>query len=291
LGLARVLEQEGSYREAVDAYENMARKYPKSTEGLNALMQAGRLLLGKLSEADRAEELFKRVVRQSPRAQLRTQANFYLGDCAVFNNDLTGAKRIFEKILKETKANTLQFRQAHLSLARVSFYQGIPGKASEHLGNIFNDLKSNDIDVHENDALELNMLLQENDQDSLGLAVFGRAHLLAFQHQYQQAGELIEQVLKDNSHFNLKEQMLLFISRIYRHLGQYDSALQTLEQVYKDEESIHRDLSLKRIAEIYETDLLQPAMAQSSYESILKYFPDSIYVEEARKHVRQLDRQ
>jgi tetratricopeptide (TPR) repeat protein len=293
-GLARVFEQQGQYPQAIDAYEKFISLHSNSNEAIKATMRIGDLWFDHLFDLEKARQAYERVLKSSGSNSYRGSALFRLGDCSVARGSLEDARPIYEKILSESRnRRTDQYKEALLALARLQVYQGRPTLALKYLDELLGQSKSNQPirpDKSDNDALELCLLIQESRRDSTGLAVYGRGRLLAFQRNYEACREELETYLSANPNSPLRDEFRLLLSDAYRKLNHFDLALQTLQSVVSDAKSIFQDLALKKTGQIYDEDLKKYRLAQNSYESLLEKFPQSIYIEETRKRVREIDK-
>jgi outer membrane protein assembly factor BamD (BamD/ComL family) len=75
-----------------------------------------------------------------------------------------------------------------------------------------------------------------------------------------------------------------------RDAGQAEASVQILEQFTEEfPESRDLDRAIFLIAQVQEDELENPAAALASYEKILSEFPESTYLEQARKRARALE--
>lgn len=290
-GLAMLYEGQKMYPQAIQAYNDFAKAHQKTTEALRAKMRIGDIYFNNLFQVEQAKETYQKIVRDYPNTSLKTDALFRLAECGLAEDDLKSAKANLQKILRESKTVKNENRQkAELMLAKIAFYQAQPTTALQQLQKLIEaDKKSKTPDLNENDALELSMLIQENLSDSTGLAVLARARLLNIQRRYEESKKVINDYLQENNRTLLQGELYLLLGDDLRHLGEYNQAIEKMNQVYANEEGLYRDLALLKAGEIYQEDLKDLKKAQQSYENLLKDFPTSIYLEEARKRIRNMD--
>jgi len=87
----------------------------------------------------------------------------------------------------------------------------------------------------------------------------------------------------------LVDDAVLRIGELSLKLKQVNEALEAFRKVAQDmPTSIYRDFAQFRIAEIYETVLVDRHKAIETYELVLSKYPNSLYAQEARKRVRLL---
>jgi len=293
IGLAKILEHKGFYLEAVNTFERFVDSFPKSSEAVTALIRIGDIWYGELFDIAKAEKAYKRLINDYPKSPERKQALFKLGECAIISNNFDTAKNYYLQILLEYKNKTdINFKKAQYSLARLEFYRGFPSKSIQLLNNYFNTRINNPLnpDYYENDALELQMLIQDNKNDSTGLAIFALADVLKMQRKYTESENIVSDYIKNNPDKLIINDLELFLADLNKTQGNFEKALQTLNKVYLNEKNMYRDKALKKMAEIYDKDLNVKEKAVQSYETLLAIFPESIYIEEARKKIRILEK-
>ena len=292
-GMARVLEEQKRYDEAIAAYEQFIRSHPNSVEALQAILRIGDMYFYNLFDLDKARQAYETVLKDYPGSAYRFDALFRLGDCSVAAGKLENAENIYQRALAEAQAKKgNNYKKALLALAQVEFYRGFPSGALKYLDMIINQkgkIFSSAPDVSENDALELYMTLVESKTDSMGLATLGKTRHLFLQRKYDECRNTIENFLAQDPPTLVGDELRLLLIKTYRQLGQYDLAIETCNQIVNNEKSLYRDLALKLRAEIFEYDLKDYRKAQDSFETLLANFPESIYIEEARKVVRLLE--
>ncbi len=72
-------------------------------------------------------------------------------------------------------------------------------------------------------------------------------------------------------------------------MNRYADAISSYDRLVKDfPESILLDRAFMKLGEIYEFGLVDKPKAIESYKTILEKYPNSIFVSEARKHIREL---
>jgi len=294
LGLARVLEAEQNYDQAIVAYEEFIQTHKKSVEALRAFLRIGDLYYSKLFELDKAEKVYNKILKNYPGTSFRADVFDRLGQCAIASGDLQKAEKIYHRLVSESKARYSEFTvTANLALAQIEFYRGNPSMALKYLQEIINKNqsgKSSSPHTSENDALELYMTISENRPDSVGLAMLGKAQHLLLQRKYDEIARNINDFFTQDSFTLVKDELRLVLIKAYRNLGKYDLAVQQCDSLVNNTEGYYRDLGLKLKADIFANDLKKMKKAQDSYESLLANFPESIYIEEARKQIRRLQK-
>jgi len=285
LGLAQVLDAQGEFAGAISAYEQFASLHPRSAEAVKALLRAGEIWQKELYDLKRAEDAYQRIIRAYPSSRSRQTAAFRIGECAMLSDDLERAKTVYSSMLPSLRAS--ERNRALLALAKLAFYQGLPSKALGHLQDIVGQRTAKP-DVYENDALELLLLIQAS-KDSLAMADLGRARLLDLQRKNDESLPLLQRALNRAQPGLLRDEIALTLAEQERKAGNYDQALSLYQQLSTDSSSLYQDAALQKMARVYQDDLRQSRRARELYENLLEKFPESVFIEEVRKRIRQLE--
>ncbi len=288
MGLAQVLEYQGRYTEAISAYRDVAAGKPRSSGAVQASLRIADIYYDRLFDLDNAQKAYRDIIKKYPNTKTAIQARFRLGDCKIFDGELSEAKDIFLDLLNsQGKRNKGYRNQALLKLAYVEFFQQQPSRAFGHLDSFLKDDDKN-ADVYRNDALNLALLLRENRADSLGLARLGHAQLLEFQRKYDQSIKTVKDYMPSCNNDQLKDELGMFLANLYQKTGKPDSALFCWKNLAEKETSLYTDLAYYKMAQIYEHQKNEPETARQYYEHILLHFPYSLYIEDVRKSIRNL---
>ncbi|MBN2411585.1 tetratricopeptide repeat protein [candidate division KSB1 bacterium] len=293
IGLAKILVQKGMYLDAVNTYEKFVASFSQSPEAVTALIQIGDLWYSELFDIKNAENAYRRVLMNYPKSAQRKEVLFKLGDCSIIDDSFDTAQNYYLQIISESKNKfDLNVKKAQYSMARLEFFRGQLSKSLQYLNSYFSTRINNPLnpDYYENNALELQMLIQDYRSDSTGLVIFATAVVLQMRRQYEKAENILTAYIGDNPDAFINNDLMLLLADIYRVQGLYEKALNILQALYLNEKNMYRDKAIKKMAEIYDTNLNVKEKAIQSYETLLAIFPESIYIEEARKKIRMLER-
>ncbi len=288
LGLAQVYESYGDYERTLNHLNSYAKNNRQSTQAIVAMMRVGDIYLHKLYNIEMARQAFQYVVEYYPDTNYSLEAQFKLCDCAIATNDFATAEDYLTKVRQQSTEKQKYALQSLYRLAQLEFYRQRPRKALGYLNEFFK-AENTGIEELENDALELSMLLTSNINDSTSLAVYGKATLLHEQQKYEKSASLVRDFLNEVPGTPLRDRMLLLLAQNHLKVQDYDQAVNDSKAVYENEESLYRDKAAITIAGIYEQELNNIEMARNFYEKILVEFPNSIYVEQARERLRDLE--
>jgi outer membrane protein assembly factor BamD (BamD/ComL family) len=285
LALAEIYEQRKEFPQAILAYQQFVGRYERAAETWSALMKIGDIQFIGLFDLDAAEKTYQKIADDRSASGYRWNAGLRLGDVAIAAGNLDRAKVCYERVAKEAPENAEVSKEASLGLAQVAYYGGRTTVALAVLARLLYAKPTSPPNKIENDALELYLLLSENKNDSLAVGQLGEAAFKMAQHQYAAAAE---RLLGIRGKLQAEARMLLIAA--YRKLGQAGRALSYCDSLQQNEEAPLADRALMLEAELYLHDLADPALARKKYETLLEKFPQSVYIEEARTRVRELDK-
>ncbi len=290
LGLAHVFLQRKDYSQAINALSRFVETNPKSQTARMALSQIGDIYLNELFQVEAAEDAYLKCLQAypDPREDIFTLISLY--DCAIAGNDLAKAEAYLQRALKKANGKQADLRaNVYLQFAQLELYQKRPGASLDFLTKFSEAPQNPQPNVLENDALELGMLLNENRQDSTSLAVYGQARLFLKQHKYDEARSLLEQHLQEQLQPSMKDELQLLLVSAYEKNQDYKKALDVLRAIYENEQSFYRDFALLSMADLSQSAFDDQDTSLKYYEQLLVEFPNSIYLEDARKKIRQFD--
>lgn len=288
LGLANVYLLRKDYTQAISALQRFVDANPKSPNARKALMQMGHIYLQQLFNIEQAENAYRTALQAYPNPRQDIFTYFPLYECSIAGNDLNRAESYLQQALKRATGNNSDLRShAYLRLAYLELYRKRPSVSLQYLDDFNETISENRPNSLENDALELGLLLNENRQDSTSLAVYGQASLFLKQQKYPETQELLEQHLHENPSSLMSDELRLLLIQAYEAQSDYQKAIDGLSSIYNNEQSFYRDYALLTMAEISSNRLSEPETAKQYYEKLLVEFPNSIYLEKARKRIRQ----
>lgn len=288
--IADVYVANHAFSDAASVLEQFVAGNPQSPEAQDALMEIATLNLGPLFNVDQAEAAFLRVSREHRDPHQRETALIQLAQCALIRGDFDQAEQyLFTARQRGAAGNSDIFAKALYNLAMLELYRQKPTAAMDYLEQAQGAAPPDEKNLLENDVLQLQLLLQEGAGDSAGLAVYGQSKLFILQRLYNDARVLLQTFLDSPTTSPVKNELELVLADLYRTVGEFDSSLRVYENIYQNTESFYRDYALMAIAENLET-IQQAGKAREYYEKLLAEFPNSIYLEQARKRIRYIER-
>jgi tetratricopeptide (TPR) repeat protein len=279
-----VSETQPTYQRALTLYESLIAEYSNTEIAMQAMFRIGTIRFTRFFDLNGAAAALEKVKSMPFNPSLSTEAAFTLAEVQTARNDLRRAGDEYSRLLNAAPA---QYRdRALFRLAELNYYQAKLDSATSLLQRISTNVN----DDLTNDALELLYFVQENrPAGDKALTDFASADLLMRQRKYSEALALFQAVTVRYSTTSLVDDALMRIGELQLMLNHTDDALTVFHTVANDmPTSILRDRAQMRIGELYENKLKNKQKAIEAYEQVLVNFPNSLFVEEARKRIRAL---
>lgn len=178
--------------------------------------------------------------------------------------------------------------EAKLKSAKLSYFKGEFELAQGHL-DILKLATSREI---ANDALNLSILIKNNtvfDSTDVVMQEYANIELMLFQNQKQEALQALDSMVEKYGKHSVIDEVHFLKAKTYRELGEWSKAVESLNSINEGFYfEILGDDALFLTAVIHQDDLKDPEKAMELYTELLKKYPGSIFVSEARKRFREL---
>jgi tetratricopeptide (TPR) repeat protein len=277
-------ETEQSFRNVLQLYEAIIKDYPNSDFAAQSYYRIGTIQMNRFFDFEGAIDAYTRTKKAAQRIELACEASLRIGEVYVAKNDLEAAARAYQALKLIPLPNYQQ--RAVYNLAELDYFGGKFDSALAKLkplsGNLDSDLANN--------VLMLQYFIAENNTTNpVALVAYARADLLMRQRRYSESLAMFNDAVKQFPTTLLVDDATIKIGELQLLLKQPADAIATFRHIVNDmPESILRDHAQMKIAETYQSTLRDKDKAIEAYEYILAKFPHSLYVEEARKRIRQL---
>ncbi|MDZ7289224.1 MAG: tetratricopeptide repeat protein [candidate division KSB1 bacterium] len=294
-GLGQSLQAQGKYAEAQAAFATVVEKAAagRNPWALRGLLAQGEILADHLHDVQAAIAVYTQIYNRFALfgGNERLEALFRLGDCHLALGDLPQAAKWYETARQLGQNSRLIVDKVNYRQARLAFFQGRFHETKKSLESIVNappDESENESMV--NDALELLLLLDANMADSAGaLLSYAHAEYATAQYNHRAAIDTLEYLLRQYPQADIAPRALFNLGNLYAGLQKFDAAIERLYKILNHyPESVVGDRALFRLAEIHEIGLADLPKAQALYEQLLKDYPQSLFLEEARRRARTL---
>ena len=227
-----------------------------------------------------------------------------LADIMLHTNEVWEATLLYSQVDKDFPNDTIG-HIAKFKNAKLSFYIGefswaksqldvLRAATSKFISNdamylsfLISDNEEEEEETEETDTLET--LFSDQQTHNIALRYFAKADFMIFQNNDSEAIKYLDSVVYFAPLTSLNDDVLFVRAAIATRQKDYFGA----EKYYKKIlESFSTDLlgddALFKLAELYEYHLMNIPEAMASYQKLLKEFPGSLYVVDARKRFRYL---
>lgn len=269
-------------------YKSLINDFGKNSRTAFAMRQLAELQAFYLNKPRDAEGLLEELLQIGGLTpDIIGQAKLELGDIYILTGEIWEANLIYGQVEKQF-ANEPLGQEAKYRNAKLSYYRGDFTWAKAQL----DVLKSSTSQLIANDALNLNLLINDNLQketDSAALRMYSQADLLIFTNRPDAALQKLDSINIQYPGNSLTDDILMAKARIFIKKSDYNMAVTSLQQIMADfSYDLWADDATFILADIFENKLSQPEKARELYQKIITDFPGSLYVIEARKRFRQL---
>ena len=280
----RISETEKGFQNVVYLYEAVIRDYPSTDLAAQSFYRIGIIRMERFSDFNGSLESFKKARIAARTTELVGDASMKTAEVYVLQNDLISAFNEYQSMLRipiPAYQQLAQFRIAELDYFEGKFDSSL-AKLKPLASNLNSDLS--------NDGLSLQYFILENKRTNLaGLTEYAKADLIMRQQKYAEALAGFTEVVLSYPTALFVDDATMKIAELHLLLNQVSEGIVAFQHVVNDmPESILRDRAQMRIAETYQRVFKDKDKAIAAYEQVLAKFPNSLYVEQARKRIRQL---
>ncbi len=277
------------------AIRNLANDYAQlidqtglSRYTLEAYRQKSLLHAFYLREPAKAARILNQIINVNNADQeIVAKAKLDLGDIYIILEEPWESVLLYYQVEKSHK-NAHLGELAKLKNAKLSYFKGDFTLAQEHL-DILKTATRREI---ANDAMDLSILIKDNtilDSTQSALREYAAIDLLLYQNKRKQATERLNSMLVEHAEHPIKDDVLWLLAKINKEKGNYQSAIEILNEIIHElPYDILTDDALFEVAVIYEELLEDTQKASEIYQQLLKDYPGSIFVAEARKRFRKM---
>jgi tetratricopeptide (TPR) repeat protein len=295
LGLANCYEAENNFRKAADTYQQVIDLVPQNQVSASALLRKGLIERDHLSETSESVRTFmvlKNSYRDFPESII---GELELASCYIILNDFDASREILNSIISRpiTENPKLKVRAIY-QLAQLYYYIG----DIDHSLAWLDSLSLNKWYVSSfqhpivNDGLRLRFFInQYRNFYPHQLNLLSRADLLTVQKKYQNAVVLIDSIVIESPSVAIQADAFFRLGEIYLLMDDKHRSMINFSRIYDHyPEHYLADLSLERCGYILEL-LGDKKEASLTYEKLLTNYPQSIFREEIRNRIRNIEQE
>ncbi|MET4082456.1 putative Zn-dependent protease [Pedobacter sp. UYP30] len=269
-------------------YEDLLTKYGKNKNTLFAAQKLAQLNAYYLNNPKKAQVILEETLKIPGLPEMVIgQLKLSLGDIYILTNQPWDAFLVYEQVAKQFEGQQIA-NEASFKSAELSFYQRNFAYALSQC----QVLKAATSQLIANDALNLSLLITDNNQDpkdSSALKMYADAEMLTFRKKTQAAIQKLDSINVVYPQNSLADAVLMSKAKIYISKADYSRAAETLislATLYKD--GIFTDDALFMLGDLYETKLHDKEKAKTYFEKLITDYSGSMFVGDARKRFRAL---
>ncbi len=271
---------------AIQRYEELAKEFPRTNIGANAMYRIGWIRYYRLFDLDGALRVFDSLRTVSPAGPMIPMVLSTIGDLLIAQNKLSEASTAFRSVITSPYSSPEQRTFGQFRLAEIRFFDEQFDSTLFILKPLTENLRTDE----SNDALLLQYFITENRfQFPDAVRRFSRAELLARRNKLSEATAEFGSIIDLYPAAPMADDVLLKIAEYSLRQKQFAAAHQAYQRLLTEyAESSERERTMFLIGELYQFHLSDSAQAIAAYEKILELHPFSLFAEEARKRIRRL---
>ncbi len=274
-------------RKSVIVYEDLEKQFGKNPFFYTAFVRKANLLIYYLNDLGYGKRTLEEMFQIPLNPQQKGEVNLILGDVLLIQGEYNAARLKYGEVEDAFKQDQMGAKAKYKG-ALLSYYRGDFDLSAARLKS----LKENTANDISNDALRLNLLIQDNtglDSTVDALQTFARAQLLVYQNRNEEALEVLDSILFLYPKHSLTDEVYWEKASIYLKRIDIPTSTGLLEKILKDHPyDILADDALFTLAEIQELHLKNKDKAAELYLKVLSDYPGSLFKVEARKRIRAL---
>jgi len=269
-------------------YNDLLTEFGRTINTVFAMQKLAKLEAFKLHKLPEAQKLLEDaiLVPNLPESML-SSCKLDLGDVYVMNGLPWEATLIYSQVEKSNAEVGTQ-QDAKLRNAKLAYYTGDFTWARGQL----DVLKAATTQLIANDALNLSLLIKDNlEADTLGnaLKMYARADLLIFKEETGKAMQTLDSINTVYPNNALEDDILMSKSRIVIAQKDYAAAVPMLTKIATEhKDDLWADDAVFMLGDLYENHLNDKDKAKDFYQKIITDYPNSLWINEARKRFRIL---
>jgi len=274
-------------RTVVNTYNSLLQKFGRGNTMWQAVYRKAKLCAFYLNEPESARIELESLKEINIPPRQKAEINILLGDIYLMQGDYLNARRnyyLVEEQFKEDQLGSI----AKFKDAKLSYYKGDFEIAQARLKTL-KENTSNDIS---NDAIQLNLIIQDNtvmDSTKEALVLFAQAQLLHYCHNNKQALIMLDSIFYKFPGHTLSDDIWWEKTLIFKEDQNYSSMLMAIDHILLNYNTgIYGDDALFYKAEYYDYYLNSVEKATELYLDFLMKYPGSLYKVQIRKRIREL---
>ncbi|MEE0888813.1 MAG: tetratricopeptide repeat protein [Bacteroidales bacterium] len=263
------------------------KEFSFSKETFEIILQMGNFFAFHINKPQEAVDMLEEAINKGLSTNQKGEIKLLLAKIYNRYGDMWQASLYCSQVEQDCK-NSYLADEAKLLKALFSYYNNeIPWALSQ-----FKALRSSTTKLIANDAMSYSILIEENiDQDSTynGLRLFANAEKEFEYNNPELAKAYLDTLTSSYIHHPLFDDVFLLKAKINIAVNNFDKAKEYLnESLKKYPYELTADDALFLLSEICLNKTNEKALAKELLEKIILDYPNSIYVTEARKLLKEL---
>jgi tetratricopeptide (TPR) repeat protein len=272
-------EAEESVRCAEEQLKRLTEEQNDKRNRWRALVLLGDMQNSFYKNKERALHFYHKVEQEAPAGRIRAKTLLKIAEIELRQNRLDAAEKEYATIRYATERPFALYEWAKLD-----YYRGYFSKAVQRLSALQTQLQPQD--TLTNNVLESLSFIQRYRQDSLALTRYAAAELLERRQQWERAAKAFGSLVQTGHTLALPA--LERATQIYLGHKQASEAFVLLNGfLQRNPQHPESDRVLLLLGGTYEK-MNKPQQALNVYLTLIRSYPDSFYLEEARQQARVL---
>ncbi len=272
-------------RESLKYYSIIFSNYTLPNLVAEALYKSAYFFKEYLQDYNSAKQLLDKLISNYLLTEYYSKGLLLIGDIEKITGNFDGAYEYYEKLRTFSRADETDRTNAQFQMAELLIQKGLYDSAKSILYTI-KKATTNDVS---NDAIEFLMIINEQEGNPQLLKIYIEIERMIESKKYDEAIKRISSLKLDDDYSILNNKLRLMLSELFITTNRYSDALAQLNYIYElKEKSIYSDKALFRIGQLYYYGLNDVTRAEQSFNKLLAEFPSSIFVNEVRALINQI---
>ena len=264
-------------------YDSVLTSIPKSSLAAEAEFRLAEIQYRVVEDFDKAYILYNSALSKMLTKTLKQQAILRIADVLRAKGDFTASISFLDSIY-----NTHQTLEIKNKLVEMHLFSGKPDTALIMIDEIF--LTIMPTNKYFNDLMELRDIInfyyvKVDEKNKEGFISYLKSESLLKQRKISEANQLLKNIIKQNEGQKIFPLLSLRRAIILTKLDKYNEALDILINL---KNTIYSDRGEIMSGQIFEQIYGDNAVAMTHYMKVINNFPNSIFSEPIRYHIRRL---
>lgn len=273
------------YEDVIKRYNKIVEEYPKSAQAADSKLRIAIIYAEKLNDIYSAIKELQVLVKEFPNSNQSIIGTLRLGKYYLMGGDISNAKSSFNKVMANSRiANPNQTDEANYNIALCDYYSGNVDEAKNRFSIISKNSESNSA----NDALLILNFLEENKNFVEPLNTYIKAEYMKFRKKYEESYDLFVETSKIADNSPLGELSIFEAAMIKFKIKDYTEFRNKISEITnKYPKTLRGDEIIYYIGESFYLEK-NDSEALRYFTELLSKYPNSIYLNDARKKIRIL---